>query len=57
MMIGDSMNDHEDTNGQRKSFREQDIYHVACGKDNEKKMPSSPQTGKIKDAKECQECE
>ncbi|XP_058276333.1 nuclear transcription factor Y subunit beta isoform X2 [Hirundo rustica] len=53
----DSMNDHEDTNGSKESFREQDIYLPIANVARIMKN-AIPQTGKIaKDAKECvQEC-
>ncbi|XP_054036789.1 nuclear transcription factor Y subunit beta isoform X3 [Rissa tridactyla] len=53
----DSMNDHEDTNGSKESFREQDIYLPIANVSRIMKN-AIPQTGKIaKDAKECvQEC-
>uniref|UniRef100_A0A2K6EM63 Nuclear transcription factor Y subunit beta n=1 Tax=Propithecus coquereli TaxID=379532 RepID=A0A2K6EM63_PROCO len=51
------MNDHEDTNGSKESFREQDIYLPIANVARIMKN-AIPQTGKIaKDAKECvQEC-
>uniref|UniRef100_A0A2K6DE09 Transcription factor CBF/NF-Y/archaeal histone domain-containing protein n=1 Tax=Macaca nemestrina TaxID=9545 RepID=A0A2K6DE09_MACNE len=53
----DSMNDHEDTNGSKESFREQDVYLPIANVARIMKN-AIPQTGKItKDAKECvQEC-
>ncbi|XP_076775964.1 nuclear transcription factor Y subunit beta isoform X1 [Arvicanthis niloticus] len=58
----DSMNDHEDTNGSKESFREQDIYLPIANVARIMKN-AIPQTGKAsflqiaKDAKECvQEC-
>uniref|UniRef100_A0A2K5ZVP8 Transcription factor CBF/NF-Y/archaeal histone domain-containing protein n=1 Tax=Mandrillus leucophaeus TaxID=9568 RepID=A0A2K5ZVP8_MANLE len=51
------MNDHEDTNGSKESFREQDVYLPIANVARIMKN-AIPQTGKItKDAKECvQEC-
>ncbi|CAD7670859.1 unnamed protein product [Nyctereutes procyonoides] len=53
----DSMNDHEDTNGSKESFREQDI-HLPIANVARIMKNAIPQTGKIaKDAKEgAQEC-
>uniref|UniRef100_A0A2K6RWM4 Transcription factor CBF/NF-Y/archaeal histone domain-containing protein n=1 Tax=Rhinopithecus roxellana TaxID=61622 RepID=A0A2K6RWM4_RHIRO len=54
---GSHYNDHEDTNGSKESFREQDIYLPIANVARIMKN-AIPQTGKItKDAKECvQEC-
>ncbi|KAG9490503.1 hypothetical protein GDO78_006050 [Eleutherodactylus coqui] len=53
----DSLNDPDDTNGSKESFREQDIYLPIANVARIMKN-AIPQTGKIaKDAKECvQEC-
>ncbi|XP_006004191.1 nuclear transcription factor Y subunit beta isoform X2 [Latimeria chalumnae] len=53
----DSMNDHDETNGSKESFREQDIYLPIANVARIMKN-AIPPTGKIaKDAKECvQEC-
>lgn len=47
----DSMNDHEDTNGSKESFREQDIYLPIANVARIMKN-AIPQTGKVISSKE-----